>query len=254
MLAACLTERGWDVSVSGDALMSGDIPNEQIAAYGKDSDECGENLTPDLRRESLSSDRPPAGQKTPVRAGLPSRRPLRSLLRERTARRTCSHGSTLRRLVAGWCRQALVSSLKALVPVIGATVLLLTGCTVVSPGGDAAPSASPSATAGSSTNKLFKGTVNEYAVALAACMTEKGWPATAGSPDDAEGGSSITYEYIPDDQQSAFEADQTECTDQLGMFDDGLSTEAGLRSGYDWYIGQGRCLGAVSRWPRSCRT
>ena len=48
ILAACLTEHGWDVSVSGDALMSGDIPNEQIAAYSKDSDECGENLTPDL--------------------------------------------------------------------------------------------------------------------------------------------------------------------------------------------------------------
>lgn len=134
-----------------------------------------------------------------------------------------------------------MSSLKLIVPVIGVAVLLLVGCTAV-PDDNAAPSTSPSATVGSSTSKLFKGTVNEYAVAFAACMTEKGWPATAGSADDAEGGSSITFEYIPDDQQSAFEADQTGCTDELGMFDDGLSTEAGLRSKYDWLVGQGRCL------------
>lgn len=124
------------------------------------------------------------------------------------------------------------------------TVLLLTGC-AASPDGDATPSVSPSPSSSSLAPHLFKGTANDYAVALAACMTNKNWPAQAGSPDDAEGGSSITYEYVPDDQESAFEADQTECANELGTWDDGLSTEAGLKSKYDWYVGQGRCLAAA---------
>lgn len=123
-------------------------------------------------------------------------------------------------------------------------VVWLSGC-AASPHGGTAPSGSPSPPASSPQAKRFEGTANDYAVALAACMTNKNWPATTGSPDDQEGGSSITYEYIPDDQQSAFDADQAACVDELGIWDDGLNTEAGLRSKYDWYVGQGRCLAAA---------
>ncbi len=39
---------GWDVSVSGDSVTSGEIPDGQTDADSKDSDECSEGLTPDM--------------------------------------------------------------------------------------------------------------------------------------------------------------------------------------------------------------
>lgn len=133
---------------------------------------------------------------------------------------------------------------KTVMCTVAITVLLLSGC-AASPDGDAAPSVSPPPPSSAPPSHLFEGTANDYAVALAACMTNKNWPAKAGSPDDVEGGSSITYEQIPDDQESAFESDQTDCVNELGTWDDGLTTEAGLKSKYDWYVGQGRCLAAA---------
>lgn len=45
--SACLTERGWEVSIASDGAIQASVPDEQMDVYRQDIADCGEGLLPD---------------------------------------------------------------------------------------------------------------------------------------------------------------------------------------------------------------